>query len=264
MVKSLQTPFPLGFNDNIYHEGNISKMPDFDVFSLLDIRRRNRRSRGKRKNGNLKRKHKNKTFWTLADLWKILKFRRHQMLSKLSSFSIASLRKLDEEANKFYDRKHDFYHTALLTRCCTQHALRHYIDSEMNHTRHFNKIPFINIGIKHVFPCINIHWVPRWVLKTAGAARSFQHRPGNPANVNARKNMFDRYYCVKVSKKSILERYFDVLFWHYFVLFFLHRRTYILVPGPSVYNYSIIAENWQEFTTWWQSLQNVVVVCHLF
>ena len=29
-IKLLQTPFPLGFND-IYHEGNISKMPDFDV-----------------------------------------------------------------------------------------------------------------------------------------------------------------------------------------------------------------------------------------
>ena len=27
--------FPLGFNDNIYHEGNISKMPDFDVFFLI-------------------------------------------------------------------------------------------------------------------------------------------------------------------------------------------------------------------------------------
>ena len=84
-------------------------------FSLLDIRKRNRRSRVKHKNGNLKRKHKNKTFWTLADLCKILKSGRHQMLSKLSSLSIASLRKLDEEANKFYDRKHDFYQTALLT-----------------------------------------------------------------------------------------------------------------------------------------------------
>ena len=104
-------------------------MPDLDVFSLLDIRRRNRRSRGKRKNGNLKRKHKNKTFWTLADLWKILKSGRHQMLSKLSLLSIASLRKLGEEANTFYDRKHDFYHIALLTRCYTQHALRPYIDS---------------------------------------------------------------------------------------------------------------------------------------
>ena len=31
-IKFLQSPFPLGFNDTIYHEGNISKMPDFDVF----------------------------------------------------------------------------------------------------------------------------------------------------------------------------------------------------------------------------------------
>ena len=39
-IKLLQTPFPLGFNDNIYHEGNISKMPHFDVFSVLEIRKR--------------------------------------------------------------------------------------------------------------------------------------------------------------------------------------------------------------------------------
>ena len=54
------------------------------------------------------------------------------------------------------------------------------------------------IGIKHVFTCINIRWVPRDVLKTEGAARGFQHRPRDSANVNARKNMFDRYYCIKV------------------------------------------------------------------
>ena len=78
----------------------------------------------------------------------------------------------------------------------------------------------MNIGIKHVFLCINIRWVLREVLKTEGAARVFQHRQRNPANVKARKCMFDRYYCIKVSKKSILERYFDVLFWHYFVLIF--------------------------------------------
>ena len=82
------------------------------------------------------------------------KSRRHQMLSKLSSLSIDSFLKLDEEANKFYDRKHDLYHTALLTRCYTQHALRPYIDSEMNHVRHFIKIPFkipfINKGIDFI------------------------------------------------------------------------------------------------------------------
>ena len=34
-IKFLQSPFPLGFNDYIYYEGNISKMPDFDVFFLF-------------------------------------------------------------------------------------------------------------------------------------------------------------------------------------------------------------------------------------
>ena len=41
------------------------------------------------------------------------------MLSKLASLSISSLRKLDAEVNKFYDRKHDLYEAALLTRCYT-------------------------------------------------------------------------------------------------------------------------------------------------
>ena len=77
------------------------------------------------------------------------------MLSKLSSLNTVCPRKLDEEANKFNDRKHDFYHTALLTRCYTQHALRPYIDSEMNNIRHFIKISFINKGIDFIdFPSI--------------------------------------------------------------------------------------------------------------
>ena len=36
-MKLLQTPHPLGFNDNIYHEGNISRLPDLDVFFLFWI-----------------------------------------------------------------------------------------------------------------------------------------------------------------------------------------------------------------------------------
>ena len=39
-IKRLQTPFPLGLNDNIYYEGNISKMPDYDAFSLLNIKKK--------------------------------------------------------------------------------------------------------------------------------------------------------------------------------------------------------------------------------
>ena len=55
-IKLLQSASPLGFNDNIYREGKISKMPDFDAFSLLEIRKRKRRSHGQRQKGNDKRK----------------------------------------------------------------------------------------------------------------------------------------------------------------------------------------------------------------
>ena len=72
------------------------------------------------------------------------------MLSKLASLSVSSLRKLDDKANIFYDRKHNLYEAALLTICYTQHALRPYIDSEINHIRNFIKIPFINKGIEFI------------------------------------------------------------------------------------------------------------------
>ena len=45
-IKLLQTPNPMGFNDNIYHECNLSKMPDFDVFPLLEFQKRTARSHG--------------------------------------------------------------------------------------------------------------------------------------------------------------------------------------------------------------------------
>ena len=84
------------------------------------------------------------------DLNILLNSGRHQLLSKLASQSMSSLHKLDDEANKFYDGKHDLYEAALLTRCYTQHALRPYIDSEINHIRHFIKIRFINKGIEFI------------------------------------------------------------------------------------------------------------------
>ena len=69
------------------------------------------------------------------------------MLSFLSSLPIPVLRILDIEANRFYDRNRQMYESALLTRCYTQHALRPFIDAEINHQRDFIKIPFINKGI---------------------------------------------------------------------------------------------------------------------
>ena len=54
------------------------------------------------------------------------------------------------EANNFYDRDNKLCEAALLTRCYVQHFLSPYIDSEVNHKRHFNKIPFINKGMEFI------------------------------------------------------------------------------------------------------------------
>ena len=119
----------------------------FDVFTLLDICKRNNQSHGKRKNEKLKRK--NKLVLTLSELSIILKNSgRHLALSRLVTLSISSLRNLDIEANKFYDRAHRLYDAAILTQCDTQHAFRPYIDSEINHIRHFIKNQFVNKGIE--------------------------------------------------------------------------------------------------------------------
>ena len=106
-IKLLQTPYQLGFNDNIYHEGNHSKMSEFEVFSLLEFRKRTAGSYGIKKNGNCKRKSRIQKLanCTHRDLAARLDVHgRYCMLSYLSLLPISVLRSLDTEANKFYDR----------------------------------------------------------------------------------------------------------------------------------------------------------------
>ena len=72
----------------IYNEGNLFKMPDFDVFSFLEFRKRTARSHGIKENGNCKRKDRIQklTNCTLRDLAAKLDVHgRHCMLSYLSS-----------------------------------------------------------------------------------------------------------------------------------------------------------------------------------
>ena len=45
-----------------------------------------------------------------------------------------------------------------------------------------------NIGIKHVFPYINVWQVPRELLKTEAEGRSFRQLARDLANVNALEN----------------------------------------------------------------------------
>ena len=117
----------------------------------MECKKRKSRSHGKHKNGNIKRKicTENRLNTSLKDLSITLNNHgRHGSFPFLSSLPISVLRNLELEANKLYDRANTLYKAALLTRCYVQHFLRPYIDSEVNHKRHFIKIPFINKGME--------------------------------------------------------------------------------------------------------------------
>ena len=147
-IKSLQTTFPLGFDDNIYHEGNISKMPDFDVFTVLEIRKRKSRPHGIRKKGNDKRKRCAAMKWNTSINYLAFKLRehgRHSRLSYLSFLPTAVLRTLDTEIDRFYDINHKMYDTALLTKCYTHHALHSFIDSESNNIMLGSLLKFLSL-----------------------------------------------------------------------------------------------------------------------
>ena len=128
-------------------------MPDFDGFFLFWNVKNEKSRHGKRKNGNIKRKIcTEKRFNTsLKDLSLALSNHgRHGLFSFLSSLPTSVLRNLELEANKLYDRANKLYKAALLTRCYVQHFLSPYIDSEVNHKRHFIKTSFINRGIEYI------------------------------------------------------------------------------------------------------------------
>ena len=88
------------------------------------------------------------------------------------------------------------------------------------------------IGIKHVFPCIYIRWVPRVVLKTEGASRGFQHRPRNPANVNARKKHVRSLLLHKSIEKVDFRAVFRCIILALFFYFFTsaHEDNFHLYP----------------------------------
>ena len=128
-IKLLQSASPLGINDNIYQEGNISKMPAFGVFSLLEIRKRKRRSHGKRQKGNDKRKRcaAQKSGTSLNNLSsKLREHGRHAMLSFLISLPIPVFRILGIEANNFERNSFFFFRLIKLDKlmcnvsCCFQ------------------------------------------------------------------------------------------------------------------------------------------------
>ena len=113
----------------------------------MECKKRKSRSHGNRKNGNIKRKicTEKRLNTSLKDFSLTLNNHgRHGLFSFLSSLPISVLRNIEFEANKLYNRANKLYKAALLARCYVHYFLSPYIDSEVNHKRHFIKIPFIN------------------------------------------------------------------------------------------------------------------------
>ena len=67
-------------------------------------------------------------------------------------------------------------------------------------------------GIKHDFPFIDIHKVPREVLKTEGEARGFQPSRGTMRMLMNDKIMFDCYYCINSVNYCENEENIDTLY----------------------------------------------------
>ena len=103
----MQSPFSLGFYDNtcIYHDGDISKMPDF--FSLLECKQPESRSHGKSKKGNIKRKiyTEKRIITSLKELSTALNNHgRHVFFSFFKFLAYFSLTEFRVKGNERYDR----------------------------------------------------------------------------------------------------------------------------------------------------------------
>lgn len=148
-IKCLQTPYPLGLNDNIYTLGNISKLSSIDIFNLFNHRKRKRRSHGKNINGNIKRKRRlNLTVLECNDI--LISSGRHKLLSALYSLSIKSLKRLNEEADTIFMRTNPLYNTASIIQLYASHKLFPHIDKDEEHKRHFFPLKFINKGMDFI------------------------------------------------------------------------------------------------------------------
>ena len=106
-IKQLQTPYPLGLNDQIYQQGNISSpRTNIDVFALKPDVRRKRRSHGVRRNGLSRRKQRLNR--SLDDLLRIAKNNgRHELLHALSSIPVSRLKPILDEADRKSTRNLD-------------------------------------------------------------------------------------------------------------------------------------------------------------
>ena len=123
-------------------------------FPFWNVKKRKSRSHGKICTEKTHKYFSKGSFYSLKQSW--------------STWFISVLRNVELEANKLYNRANKLYEAALLTRCYVHHSLSPYIDSEVNHKRHFIKRTFDTlIGYLPIFQMlpktslsIRYHWYP--------------------------------------------------------------------------------------------------------
>ena len=91
-------------------------------------------------------------------------------------------------------------------------------------------IDYVNRGIEHDIPFINIRKVPREVLKTEGEDRGFQLSQGTLRMLMNDKIMFDRYYCINSAKQYGNEQNSRTIFYN---LIFSYASTLLKTMHDS-------------------------------
>ena len=144
-IKRLQTPYPLGLNDQIYQQGNISSIcSNINIFSLKPEVRRKRRSHGVRRNGLSRRKQRLNR--SLDDLLRIAKNNgRHELLHALSSIPVSRLKPILDEADRRSLRHSDWFKLKIIM-AFSFNKLFPRVPSLPPKTQ-FIKIKFINQGL---------------------------------------------------------------------------------------------------------------------
>lgn len=144
-IKKLQTAYPLGLNDNIMGQGNISQRASINIMNISSPKLRHRRSHGRRQNYNIR--HKKKTNITVKDLYIIFKNNgRHGLFTRLCSIPITNLYKISLECDTMSFNSPLYECSKIIDAFC-YHRLYPRIDQLEDHVKHFLKIKYINKGI---------------------------------------------------------------------------------------------------------------------
>ena len=136
---------PLGLNDQIYQQGNISFVrSNINVFSLKPDVRRKRRSHGVRRNGLSRRKQRLNRF--LDDLLRIANNNgRHELLYALSSILVSRLKPTLDDADRRSLRHSDWFKLKMIMAFSFNKPFPRI--PQLPPKTKFIKIKFINQGI---------------------------------------------------------------------------------------------------------------------